>query len=160
MHVVARIAVVGLLFVTVVGMGAYYESVEDRHWPYPSTDHLVTSYGDHVGDQTFLFGTVERVDREDRRARIVADSDHGEFAMTVDRFGADVEPGGIVQVYGTLEPDRRMTADEVVVVNPGARSNHYKYAVSLLGALLVVVAFFRHWRIDPDALTLQPRNDG
>jgi preprotein translocase subunit SecF len=68
-----------------------------------------------------------------------------------------VQPGGAVQVYGTVEPDRHLAADRVVVVNPAGSSMLFKYGVSLVGALLVVVLFFRHWRFDTDGVGFEVR---
>jgi hypothetical protein len=80
--------------------------------------------------------------------------------LTVREFDANVEPGGVVQVLGRLEPGRAMTPDAVAVVNPSGSSLVYKYSTSLVGAALVLVVLFRHWRVDWRSLSLEVREDG
>jgi len=48
-------------------------------------------------------------------------------------------------------------AETVRVVNPAGASETYKYAVSAVGALLVVALFFRYWRVDIETLTFEVR---
>jgi hypothetical protein len=80
--------------------------------------------------------------------------------MTVEGFDASVSPGGSVQVYGQLQPDQRIKAENIVVVNPSRSSTTYKHASSVLGALLVLLQFFRHWRFDIETLVFEVRADG
>jgi len=157
MHRLVRIAVVALAVAAVFGMGVYYGSVERQHWPYPHEDELATNYGDYTGERALLFGTVESVDRAEGVARITVDADPEPYTMTVERFDAPVEPGGAVQVLGTLRSDRSMTAERTVVVNPDGRSAPYKYLVSAVGALVVLAVFFRRWRVDGESLAFAPR---
>jgi hypothetical protein len=65
-----------------------------------------------------------------------------------------------MQVRGRLAPDRTVVAERVLVVNPYSWSEPYKYAVSVVGAALVLVVFFREWRPDVDALAFEVRDDG
>jgi hypothetical protein len=46
------------------------------------------------------------------------------------------------------------------VVNPSGSSLVYKYGTSLVGAALVLVVFFRYWRVDWGSLSLEVREDG
>lgn len=79
----------------------------------------------------------------------------GAFTLTVTGFGANVEPGGTVQVLGTLGSDYELSAEWVVVVNPSGGAEVLKFGLSGIGALLVLIAFFRHWRIAWDALAFR-----
>lgn len=157
MHRPVRIAVVVLAVAVVFGMGVYYGSAERQHWPYPHEDELATNYGDYTGERAVLFGTVESVDTAEEVARITVEADPEPFTMTVEGFDAPVEPGGAVQVRGTLQSDRSIVAERVVVVNPDGSSNPYKYLVSTVGALVVLVAFFRRWGVDTESLAFTPR---
>ncbi|SDF42567.1 hypothetical protein [Halorientalis regularis] len=148
------IVLVGLL---VLGMGVHYDANYETNWPYPTGDALETDYESHVGDRTFLFGTVRAVDRENATVEILVETEQGELPLTVGGVERSVQPGGAVQVYGTVEPDRHLAADRVVVVNPAGSSLLFKYGVSLVGALLVVVLFFRHWRFDTDGVGFEVR---
>lgn len=153
----ARVAVAGVLVAGVLLAGVYYDAAEDRHDPYPEEERLATDYLSHVGQQALLFGTVERVDADRETATITVESDEGPFRLTVRAFDARVEPGGTVQVYGELRPDRTVAAERVVVVNPTGGSAAVKYAVSAVGAALVVAVFLRHWRVDLRTLTVEAR---
>jgi hypothetical protein len=145
-----RVLGIVLLGLLLVGMGSHYDANYDDHWPYPTGDALESDYGTHVGEQTFLFGTVRTVDRGNETVEILVRTDQGHLLLTVSGVSRDVQPGGVLQVYGTVRPDAHLTADNVIVVNPAGSSKAFKYAVSLVGALLVVVLFFRHWRVDRD----------
>ncbi|CCQ33095.1 hypothetical protein HLRTI_002983 [Halorhabdus tiamatea SARL4B] len=147
---------VGLL----VGMGVHYGAVEDDHWPYPDEDALASQPAEHVGEEVFLFGTVTAVDGDAGTATISVEADSGSFSLSVQSFDRTVEPGGVVQVLGELTTERTVDAERVVVVNSSSGAEWYKYGVSVLGAVLLVVAFFRYWRIDRDTWTFEVRRDG
>lgn len=153
-RVLLAVALVGLVF----AMGAHYDSAEEEHWPYPDADRLAAEYDRHVGERALLFGTVESVSAG--TARLSVEHAAGSFPLTVRAVDANVEPGGTVQVLGRLEPGRAMTADAVAVVNPSGSALVYKYGTSLVGAALVLVVFFRYWRVDRESLSLEVREDG
>lgn len=153
-----RLVLVVVLIAGVFAMGVHYEATYDSKWPYPDTDALAVEYEEYVGEQVFLFGTVETVAETEHTAQIRVEYSTGEFTMTVHDFDADVEPGGVVQVLGDLDTQQTMTASNVRVVNPAGSSTLYKYAVSLVGALLVVITFFRYWHIDWTTLSFEVRD--
>lgn len=153
-----RALLVALALLLVLGMGVHHASQYSSQWPYPDHDALATEYDQHVGSDALVFGTVQSVD--DGTARIEVEHAEGTFEMTVESFEATVQPGGVVQVYGSLEADRTITASNVVVVNPAGSSTLFKYGVSLVGAALVTVLFFREWRVDIDELAFEVRDDG
>jgi len=153
-----RALLVALALLLVLGTGVHYDSQYGNQWPYPDHDALASEYDQHVASDTLVFGTVQSVD--DETARIEVQHSDGTFEMTVEDFHAGVQPGGMVQVYGLLGPDRTITASNVVVVNPAGTSTLFKYGVSLVGAALVTVLFFREWRVDVDELAFEVRDDG
>lgn len=140
-----------------LGTGVHFDAVHDNHWPYPTADDLAADGEEHVGQSVLLFGTVTRVDEGSRSAEIAVSHAEGRFSATVRGFDATVRPGGVVQVYGTLERDRRIDAERVVVVNPTDRARLRKYAVSLAGAAIVVVGFLRHWRLSLGSRAFEAR---
>jgi hypothetical protein len=157
-----RVGLIVVLAALVFGMGLHAgtdRSFEEQYWPYPEGDDIAADYDRFVGNETLLWGTVQRVDRASGTATIRLTTDQGPFELTVTGFDAAVEPGGVVQVYGTLRPDRTVGAANVVVVNPTGSSTTVKYAVSALGAVLVLVAFFRRWRPDTGQWAFVPRED-
>lgn len=151
-----RFALVVLLLLATAGLGVAADATYEDRWPYPTADTLGTEYADHTGETTLLFGTVETVD--DGTARIRVEYDEGTFEMTVRNFDASVQPGGAVQVYGTLEPDRTIDAERVVVVNPAGSSLLFKYGISVVAVVLFLLLFFRYWRIDWQSYSLEARD--
>ncbi|NHN48701.1 hypothetical protein G9464_14015 [Halostella sp. JP-L12] len=148
-----------VLLGAVFGLCVHYDATEERRWASPTAEQVAADYEGQVGETALLFGTVESVDRDAGTATIRVEHDDGEFAMVLVGFDADAAPGGVVQAYGTLEPDRRMSVRETVVVNESGGAELYKFVVSILGAALVLVLFFRHWRIDLDSPGFEVRDD-
>ncbi|WP_436929429.1 hypothetical protein [Halosimplex halobium] len=159
MHPLVRLVGVVALLGVLGGVCVHYDAVAPTQSPYPEPEELATGYDAHVGERTLLFGTVRRVDAGADRATVRVDSAEGPFEMTVTGFAERVRPGGVVQVYGTLQADRAIDASAVAVVNPAGASKGYKYAVSAVGALLALAAFFRRWRVDRESLTFEVRAD-
>ncbi|MFC7006658.1 hypothetical protein [Halalkalicoccus salilacus] len=69
---------------------------------------------------------------------------------------AEVGPDGAVQIYGTLEPDRRMDA-EAVVVERDRGETLYTLVASLAGIAVAVVSTTRHWRVNARELRIEAR---
>jgi hypothetical protein len=153
-----RLGLALVLLILVLASGVHYDAREERHRTQPTADQVVADYDRHVGDTTLLFGTVETIDRGDGTATIGVEASTS-IQIQVQGFDADVSRGGTVQVYGTLRPDRKMEADSIVVVNQDPASRYYKYAVSALGALVILAVFFRHWRIDWSNVGFVPRGE-
>lgn len=156
--IASRIVVIVILLGGLVGLGAYYDASYEAHWPYPTSEEIDEDYDQHVGEHALIFGTV--ISDEGGVAQIRVFHESGSFVMTVQGTPIEAQPGGFVQVYGTLAAGNTITADRVVVVNRDASSSTYKYSVSLIGALLVLVVFFRYWRIDTRSLSIEERTDG
>lgn len=157
-RVVGIVVLLGLVF----GMGLHAgmdRPQSEQHWPYPDGDDIATDYDRFVGSETLLWGTVQSIDRVDGTATIRLGTTAGPLELSVPNFDADVEPGGAVQIYGTLRPEHTIEATNVVVVNPVGASTTLKYAVSAVGAVLVLVLFFRRWRPDTTQWAFVPRED-
>jgi len=155
-HAATRVALIALLVGLTLGAGVHYEAVDETHWPYPSEDRIGADYDRHVGERTFLFGTVTAVEGPST-ITVDVETDTDDFELTARGVSAAVRPGGTVQLLGTLRSDHRMTVQRAVVVNPASGSVAYKYAVSAVGALFVLVVFFGSWRADVDRLRFEPR---
>jgi hypothetical protein len=148
-----------MLLSVVVGAGIHYSSAQSSHWPYPTGDELADGYEPAVGEQTLLFGEVHSINENDNTATVMVEHDTGSFEMRVTGLDASVDPGGTIQVYGTLRPDYTIAAQSAVVVNPAGSSTTYKYAVSVVGALLVLAVFFGRWRFDTETRGFAPRGE-
>jgi hypothetical protein len=144
-----------VLSVGVLATGVHYAANHDRHWPYPTGDDIATDYSEQVGQEVLLFGTVRSNDN--RKTTIAVSHANGSVTMEVENFDKSVQPGGTVQVFGELQPSQTIKARNVVVVNPTKDSALYKYAVSSVGALLVVGAFLREWRLDTETVSFEVR---
>lgn len=159
MHTAVRVVVAVLLLAVIAGSGVHYDVAEPTQWPYPTDDELAESYEPAVGEPALLFGEVQTIDTTDTTAVITVEHDTGAFDLRVMNLDASVEPGGTIQVYGTLQSDYTIVAQSTVVVNPAGSSTTYKYAVSALGALFILAAFARQWRFDRATLGFVPRGD-
>jgi len=151
--ILGLVAILGL-------MGGHYGMVEAEQWPYPHEDTLATHPGAYVGEEVLLFGTVTDTNSQADTATIRVESDYGTFSLTVKGFDAGVERGGVVQVLGPLTSERTVDAERIVVVNHSRSAKWYKYGVSIIGAVLVVTAFFRYWEIDTETWCFEVRDNG
>lgn len=158
MNQLQRVGIAVVLLGILFGAFVHYSAGYNDHRSYVENERLVTEYEDHVGEETLLFGTVRSV--ENSTLLIAVNSEAGSFNMTVPETRTSVDEGGVIQVYGTLKPDHTIQSENVVVVNSAGSSNLYKYGVSAVGALLVIVLFFRHWTIDTDEWCFEVRADG
>lgn len=158
MHPATRVLLVGVVVLALLGLGVVADATAEQRWPYPTQEQIVTDYEAHVGQDALLFASVEGVAGSEARVRVETGS--GAIGLTVQNFEASVQPGGVVQVFGRLGPDRVVSAETVAVVNPASGSLVYKYATSLIGVVLFLVAFFRYWRVNVRELRLEPRADG
>jgi hypothetical protein len=140
-------------------MGVHYDSNAGTHYPYPDSTELKVSPETHTGTEVFVFGTVEAINEAQNTARIRIETDEGPFTVEVTKFSTqrNVQPGGVVQVVGTFQAESGIEADTVRVVNAAGSSNIYKYAVSLVAAVLIVVLFFQYWRVNIRTLSIAPR---
>ena len=163
------------LAVALLGLCVHYDATVPVDTP--GNEELATDYDRYVGE-TVAVSVVVRGDAapdSGGETASAAAGTAGESNATAtgvlrgfERFGpvtvrgADrvADPGGTMQVRGRLAPDRTVVAERVLVVNPYSWSEPYKYAVSVVGAVLVLVVFFREWRPDVDALAFEVRDDG
>lgn len=160
MHPLVRALGVVVIVGAIGGLCVHYATTSTANHPYPTHDDLAVDYDASVGEDVRLFATVERVDASADSATVRVDSDERTFQMTVEGFDTPVQPGGVVQVYGTLRTDHVVTARNVAVVNPAGASKRYKYGASVVGALFVLAVFFRSWGFDTNTLAFGVSGDG
>jgi hypothetical protein len=154
---IARIVMSLLLIGGVASLGIHYDVQAGNHYPYPDTTDLKVSPEEYVDRQVFVFGTVKEIGGEQNTATIRIETDEGPFTAEVNRFSTQrgVQPGGVVQVYGTFQGEYLIQADNVRVVNPAGSSNIYKYAVSIVAAILIMILFFRYWNLNLQTLSFE-----
>ncbi|NLV07585.1 hypothetical protein GOC83_15740 [Haloarcula rubripromontorii] len=156
MRVWVRVVIVVVLCVTLGGLFVHAEITEDELSPYPDAADLSTGYESYVGQQLMVFGTV--TETGDGGIDIRVESDGTAITLRVTETNTAVESGGVVQVYGTLEPEQTIAAERVEVVNSSRWAEFYKYGASAIGAFGFLLLFFRYWRIDRDTWTLEARD--
>ncbi|WP_440764297.1 DNA-binding protein [Natronorubrum sp. DTA7] len=157
MRLAARIVVSTLLLAALFGLCVHYGGAYDDNWPHPTGDQLRDEYDAYAGERVLLIGSVQSVDGETIEIHVTDSAD--EVAAELEIYGLEktVAPGGTVQVYGVLESDRTMTADETVVVDRDSAAFDYKLVTSVVGVLLAIGSFGRHWTVNPRTLAVEPR---
>jgi len=151
-----RVVVALLVLTALSGLFVHAELTEDERNPYPDADELAADYDGYVGDDLLVTGYVTAVDGDG--FTIEFESDGETISLRVSGAAAAVKPGGVVQVYGELRPERTMAGERVVVVNDSSGAEWYKYGVSAVGAIGFLIIFFRQWRVDAETWTLEARD--
>jgi len=151
-----RLLVAILLLSALGGLFVHEDATDDTRFPYPEPHELAADYDSHVGETVLVFGRVTAVDGND--VVIEAESEGVTVDLRVTAASTTVEPGGVVQIYGELRPEREIVAQNIVVVNDSGGAEWYKYGVSVVGALGFLVVFLRQWRLDRETLTLEARD--
>lgn len=155
-----RLLAAGVLLVGTLGLCVHYGATHEAGWPYPTGEQLATDYASHVGERVLVFGEVRSVNEKGVVVRVLHSP--GEFTTDLVVVGeeaealAEVGPGDAVQIYGTLEPDRRMDA-EAVVVERDRGETLYALVASLAGIAVAVVSTTRHWRVNARELRIEAR---
>ena len=151
-----RLLLAALLLSALGGLFVHEDATSDARTPYPEPHELAADYDGHVGETVLVFGTVTAVDGDD--IVIEAESEGVTIDLRVTGVTAAVEPGGVVQVYGNVRPEREIAAGNIVVVNDSGGAAWYKYGVSVVGAIGFLAVFLRQWRLDRETWTLEARD--
>lgn len=153
-----RVVIAVVLVVALVGLGVIHDVTGESRWPYPSTDDIREQPEQYVGEEMVISGPVTGINGSTVTVRVKYTG--GTYPLTVTGVDTTVQPGGNLQVYGTVQPGPRIDAQRAYVVNQAGSSRIYKYVVSLLGVAVFLLQFFRHWRVNPTEWTLEARSDG
>lgn len=155
----ARLAVAIVLLAGTAGLCAHYGATYEDGWPYPTGEQLDADYDRYVGERALVFGEVRAVDADAETIRIRVMHSPGELTTTLTVYGVEkpVEPGGVVQIYGTLEPGETMEADGMVVINRDRGETLYTLVASLAGIAAAVAWVSRYWRVNVRELSIEPR---
>jgi hypothetical protein len=156
-----RLAGVALCLLLAVGLCVGYGASYESGWPHPTGDELAEEPAGWDGERVLLFGEVQ--ERTPDGLVMTVENDAGEVVREVSVRGTavQVEPGGVVQVYGEVsERGTVQTAESVVVVNESPGDSLYKLATSAFGGLVAALLFLRYWRIDPRRGRFERRTGG
>ncbi|OIB58854.1 DNA-binding protein [Natrialba sp. SSL1] len=159
MRFAVRLGITLVLLLTLLGLGIHYGATYDENWPHPSGDQLQEDYGEFTGDHQLVFGEVQSISEDTMTIHVTDSADEVAAELEITHHDATdrVDPGGLVQVYGVLESDRTMAADELVVVNEDDTAEQYKLLTSIVGVLLAIAYFFRYWKLTLTKFGFEPR---
>ncbi|WP_338738793.1 hypothetical protein [Haloplanus salilacus] len=148
-NLLVRVFVTLLLVSSATGLLIHYDDAEDSHTEYPTIDELSTNYGGYVGSEIHFWGEVTAVTENSFT------TEYYWLSFEVVNSETEVRIGDTVQVYGTLETDQRISAQNVVRSDPMGRE--YMFGVSAIAATFTLLVFFRYWEFDRLTLTLRAR---
>lgn len=157
MNAARRLALATVLVVATVGLCVVADATSEQRSADPTAEQVATDYESVAGERTLLTGSVRAVDADAVTLHVSADPP---LALTATGVDATVEPGGVLQVYGRLEPDGTIAAERTVVVSRSGDDELYKWLVSAVGAALFLALFAREWRVNLRALQVEVRGDG
>ena len=155
-----RVVVSIVLLAAVGGLCIHYGATYDTNWPHPTADQLDADYDEYVDEQILLIGEVHSTapTEETLIVEITDNADEVVAQIEVEETTASVEPGGTVQVYGTLQADETLTPTTVAVVDRGPTDKQYKLGISVVGIVFAVGYFLRYWRLNLQALAFEQRS--
>jgi hypothetical protein len=145
-----RAFVLCLLVSTAGGMMIDYANHAQDQSPYPSSEEVNRDYNIYIGEKVNFWAKVVAV-REDG---IVVN--YGDTRLLILAPDLIVNPGDEIQVYGTLRSEHRLLPERIIVSPQSDRL--YMLFVSVIGVLLSLTLFVRHWEINKDSWTITPRN--
>jgi hypothetical protein len=148
-----------VVLLATAGLCVHYGAVYEDNWPHPTADELAEEPTAYDGERVLLIGEVTADGPGDSLEMELETSSGGTVEINVQGIEADVDPGGVVQVYGTLEEGGTVQqAEWTVVVNQGPDGQLYKLAISALAGVATAGLFLYHWRIDARKLSFEVRN--
>jgi hypothetical protein len=151
--IVTRAAVVLGLLAVLFGLGVWYGSLSPVPdlGAYPEQADLAADYPAYVGAHATVDGRVTATDP----VTIAARYGGGEsLELRIVGLPTPVETGDHLRVYGVVEPDRTIRAENAFTV---LRTGWlYMVTVSFLAGLWVLGRILVHWRIDRTAWALAP----
>ncbi|KAA9397261.1 hypothetical protein Har1130_08105 [Haloarcula sp. CBA1130] len=147
-RVVAICGLLGLLFALMVGFGT--ATPDPALGDYPGGDAMAEDHERYVGESIQVTGTVVGTDPVEIAVEYEyaanGERHSGTLAITVQNVETAVTEGDSLQVYGTLGPDRTITAENSVSVP--AMNYAAMYLVSALAGLWTLGRLVRGWRVN------------
>jgi hypothetical protein len=112
---------------------------------YPSQEELAADYDRYLGERVTVGGRIVETDP------VAIDAEYGvEESIRLTVVGLDpgvrIEEGADLQVFGVVEPDRTVRAEDAYAVP--ASGLWYTWTVSFLAGLWVLGRIVRHFRFD------------
>lgn len=159
MQIGYRVGLIVVLSLLLLGLAIHYGATYPDRYPHPTDEQLAEDPSGWNGELVMLSGEVTAVDPSGERIDVAIEyRNEIVTVVTAEGVDADVEAGGVVQIYGELdEGATMMEVEEIVVVNRGPEDNLYKLVLSVLGVGLAAAAFLWYWRIDWRRLQFNPR---
>lgn len=153
MHVGVRIVAIVLLLVAAFGLCVWYAEADLWDVPHPEDP------GFQDDERTMLFLDVHSIDPDDG-SLIGEHNGHTIEVRNVDQSVLEtIGPESSIQVDGTIADDSSaIVADRIVVDIHDSTDWLYVIGSSIVGLLLALGGFFRHWRIHFRRLQFEPRS--
>ena len=146
---------IGLLLVALLlCLCTYHYTNFEEHLEYPATKMIQQDPEFYDGWTIANGGTVTEV-RESSIVIMSMDRDI-RFNFVIDTKEV-VCPGDVVEVLGIFRSPNRILPDKMIVTP--AQSQTMVYVRSLIGLLILVIAFFRSWKFDCKRMAFIPRRN-
>ena len=150
-----RFALIAVLLVVLAGLFVWAGTIEpdpaDNN--FPENEDVLDNPDQYLGQQVSIGGTVINTD-----PLTIETAFEGEtVTFTIENANPEVSNGDQLTAFGTLEPDNRITAENVVHREPWEA--YYMYIVSLLAGLWVLGRLVNTWTVDTDQWTVVPRTE-
>ncbi len=168
-----RLLGIVVLTLAAVGVNVAYATAELQ--PGPDTTAIIDDPTAQDGKDVLLFAEVVRESGEEltvvlEEKRVVgvgfggttSDATTHEIVVQTEQseIAGTVEAGSNIQIYGTLhEESTVLVAERIVVDFQNASDWRYMYLTSIVGTLIAVGYFFKHWRVNLREFRFEPRGE-
>jgi hypothetical protein len=140
-----RTLVVTILFILFAGMIFHYSLTAPQNETVRKSLEKVSNPEENIGETVYFWSGV----REISKNKLIYD---GFEVVNVDKT---VKSGDGVQIYGTIQSDKQIIAENTIVIKKENRTR--LFIVSIFGVLFAISAFIRSWTVDISTLTFIPR---
>ena len=150
-----RFALIAVLLVVLAGLFVWAGTIEpdpDNN-NFPGETEVLDDPDQYVGQQVSISGTVVETDPltieiSDRNQRTT---------VIIENANPDVSPGDHLSVFGTLQSENTVSAENTV--RRASWEAYYMYVVSFLAGLWVLARLLNRWTVDPDTWSVVPRTE-
>jgi hypothetical protein len=146
---------IGLLLVALLlCLCTYHYTNFEEHLEYPATKLIQQDPEAYDGWIIANSGTVTEVGQSS--FEIISMDRDIRFNFVIDSK-EEVYPGDVVEVLGIFRSPSRILPDKMIITP--AQSQMMVYVRSLIGLLILVIAFFRSWKFDYKRMAFIPRRN-
>ncbi len=120
---------------------------------YPNQEHLIEDYDAYIGEEVEVGGKVVETDP------VRIEAEHGDESIELNITGVEesVEKGDRLTVYGTVEEEQTIEAENAVI--QPVVNWLYMYLISGIAAFWVFLRIVKQWRWDSETASLKVREE-